>query len=239
MAPQRRLLLAHGAAYALSVLGGLLTVVPLALNGSHFKGRCLLFSRGHWRPEGGLGAPRLQVLEWGPPAACQLPAFVGVFTVLFGAVQSWRSIFYLHRGHDDTPLCSALTLLLSASLLLLSLGSSVTLSLGFQSWCDTVTGQQAAPFSCAEAQATPLYLDVDTTAFYSELTWAQAGLWGVSVLWLALSVLSFLRLYCSHRREVLGPCLAREKELLLGLGCDPQPMTSHPCTHEHPAGHFI
>lgn len=104
----RRLLLAHCAAHALSVVAGLLVVVPLALNGSAFKGRCALFSTGFWRTENltvGEGQAQevthLVVQQWGPPAACQFATFVGVFTVLYGATQSWRSLFYLHRRHDE------------------------------------------------------------------------------------------------------------------------------------------
>ncbi|XP_066575174.1 transmembrane protein 179 [Amia ocellicauda] len=275
MKPERRLLLAHCAAYSLSILGGLAVVVPLALNGSHFKGRCLLFSRGFWRTEnrsgaflgrgadpgveaglwgwpgavseagaagGSVSVSRLVMEEWGPPAACQLPAFVGVFTVLFGAAQSWRSLFYLQQRHDDTLLFSSLTLLLSVSLLCLSLLSSATLSLGFLYWCDTVTDHQTVAFSCPEAQAVPLYLDVDTSAFYSELTWAQAGLWSVTVLWLCVSVLSLLRVCLSQRGlHRGGACLARDKELLLGVGSDPQPTHTHIQTHTHlhTPGHFV
>lgn len=104
----RRLLLAHCAAYTLSIIAGLLVVVPLALNGSAFKGRCALFSQGFWRTENltvGEGESRavthLVVQQWGPLAACQFATFVGVFTVLYGAVQGWRSLFYLHRRHDE------------------------------------------------------------------------------------------------------------------------------------------
>ncbi len=104
----RRLLLAHCAAHALSVIAGLLVVVPLALNGSAFKGRCALFSQGFWRTENltlgegeSIEVTHLVLQQWGPLAACQFSTFVGVFTVLYGAVQGWRSLFYLHRRHDE------------------------------------------------------------------------------------------------------------------------------------------
>lgn len=126
--------------------------------------------------------------------------------------------------------------------------------------------------SCADSQFVPLYLDVDTSSFYTELSLAQVGplldpisrlkaglltvrnslshghlrahsahscwlysdftnakgvsilnllcpqasLWCVTALWLAQSVLSFLRLYHSHSQHISGPCRPREKELLLG-----------------------
>lgn len=104
----RRLLLAHCTAHALSIAAGLLVVVPMALNGSAFKGRCALFSTGYWRaenpgePSGQPGdTSQLVVQQWGPPAACQFATFVGIFTVLYGAAQGWRSLFYLHGRHDE------------------------------------------------------------------------------------------------------------------------------------------
>lgn len=104
----RRLLLAHCTAHALSVAAGLLVVVPMALNGSAFKGRCALFSTGYWRTEDRAeltGQPgdvsHLVVQQWGPPAACQFATFVGIFTVLYGAAQGWRCLFYLHGRHDE------------------------------------------------------------------------------------------------------------------------------------------
>ncbi|XP_023685171.1 transmembrane protein 179 [Paramormyrops kingsleyae] len=230
----RRLLLAHSAAYTLSVLAGLMVVIPLALNGSDFKGRCVLFSQGFWRTENVTGSAekaewvsRLIVQEWGPSAACQFPTFVGVFTVLYGAAQGWRSIFYLHRRHDDTLFSAFLTVLLSLCVLFLSGGASVTFTLGLLSWCNTVTDRGARTYSCAEAQSVPMYLDVDTSSFYTELTTAQASLWCVTALWLSHAVLSFLRLYHSHSQKIRGPCLSREKELLLG-GATVESSVPHP-----------
>ncbi|KAM6953496.1 transmembrane protein 179 [Aplochiton taeniatus] len=219
----RRLLLVHCAAHTLSVFAGLLVVVPLALNGSAFKGRCALFSTGYWRTDNHTELPRapveishLVVQQWGPPAACQFGTFVGVFTALYAAAQGWRSLFYLHGRHDDTLFSSFLTLLLSLCMLFLSGGASVILTLGFASWCDTVTDDNSRPYSCIESQSVPFYLDVDTSSFYTELTLAEASLWFVTALWLTQSILSFLRLYHSHSQHITGPCLPREKEFLLG-----------------------
>lgn len=105
----RRLLLAHCAVHALSIAAGLLVVVPMALNGSAFKGRCALFSSGYWRTEDGIkltdepgdASSQLMVHQWGPLAACQFSTFVGIFTVLYGAAQGWRCLFYLHGRHDE------------------------------------------------------------------------------------------------------------------------------------------
>lgn len=219
----RRLLLAHCAAHALSIVAGLLVVVPMALNGSAFKGRCALFSRGFWtgndqkdiseQPD---NVPQLVVQQWGPLAACQFATFVGIFTVLYGAIQGWRCLFYLHGRHDDTLFSSFLTMLLSVCMLCLSGGASVILCLGFVTWCDTVTDHNKQPFSCADAESVPLYLDVDTSSFYTELNLAEISLWAVTTLWMIQAIVAFLRLYHSHSQNMSGPCRLREKECLLG-----------------------
>ncbi|XP_029967153.1 transmembrane protein 179 [Salarias fasciatus] len=233
----RRLLLAHCAAHALSMAAGLLVVVPMALNGSAFKGRCALFSTGYWRTEeraelSGLPGQedRLVVQQWGPPAACQFATFVGIFTVLYGAAQGWRCLFYLHGRHDDTLFSSFLTVLLSVCVLFLSGGSSVILSLGLSSWCDIVTDNNARPYSCIESQSVALNLDVDTSSFYTDLSLAQASLWCVTALWLVQSTLAFLRLYHSHSQHISGRCLLREKEMLLGYSTSDSgsPSPPHP-----------
>lgn len=219
----RRLLLAHCTVHALCIGAGLLVVVPMALNGSAFKGRCALFSSGFWTGNEREDvshphdiSPHLVVRQWGPLAACQFATFVGIFTVLYGAVQGWRCLFYLHWRHDDTLFSSFLTMLLSTSMLFLSGGASVTLSLGFETWCDTVTDHNKQPFSCADAEFVPLYLDVNTATFYTELRLAEISLWAVTGLWMIQTILAFLRLYHSHSQNMSGPCLLREKECLLG-----------------------
>ncbi|XP_028665752.1 transmembrane protein 179-like isoform X1 [Erpetoichthys calabaricus] len=231
---ERVILVSQCFSYILSVLGGLLVVIPLALNGSHFKGRCLLFTQGFWKQENGTGAdeinssmedsiasPRLVVQQWGPLAACQFTTFVAVFTVLFGAVQTWRSLFYLHKGHDDTFFSAFLTLLLSISFFVLAVVASMLVTIGFQSWCRTVTDQGGLliSHSCEDAQYTNLQLDVDTSAFYTQFGIAQFGLWCISVLWISLAILSFLKVYRNYKHQELGHCLAREKELLLDRSC--------------------
>lgn len=234
----RRLLLAHCAVHALSIAAGLLVVVPMALNGSAFKGRCALFSSGYWtannweEPTGQQeNTPHLVVQQWGPLAACQFATFVGIFTVLYGAAQGWRCLFYLHGRHDDTLFSSFLTMLLSVCVLFLSGGASVILSLGLVTWCDTVTDHNKQPFSCAESQSVQLNLDVDTSSFYTELSLAETSLWAVTVLWMTQSILAFLRLYHSHSQHMSGPCLPREKECLLVYSpSDGLPSPPHPAS---------
>eukprot|EP00061_Rhincodon_typus_P009835 g33636.t1 len=98
-----KLLSTQCCSYLLALLFSLFVVVPLAENGREFKGRCLLFSRAFWREENSTGSliNRFVVEEWGPSAACQFCTFVGFFTLIFCAVQAWRTLFYLCKGHDE------------------------------------------------------------------------------------------------------------------------------------------
>lgn len=218
----RRLLLAHCTVHALSICAGLLVVVPMALNGSAFKGRCALFSSGFWTGDNRETLsdqetkPHLVVQQWGPLSACQFATFVGIFTLLYGSVQGWRSLFYLHGKHDDTLFSSFLTMLLSVCMFFLSGGASVILSLGLVTWCDTVTDHNKKPFSCVEAESVTLHLDVNTSSFYTDLRLAEISLWAVTALWLTQCILAFLRLYHSHCQCMSRPCLLREKQCLLG-----------------------
>ncbi|XP_043931591.1 transmembrane protein 179-like [Protopterus annectens] len=217
---RNKLLFAQCLAYFLAFLCALLVVVPLALNGSDFKGRCLLFSEGFWREENVTGTLvfRFVVNEWGPPSACQFSTFVGVFTLLFAAVQTWRTFFYVYKGHDDTFFSAFLNLLLSVSVLFLTLVASVMVTAGFTMWCDKVTNHGELPGSCEEAQATNLHLDVDTSSFYIHFGIAQFGLWSIWSVWVVLAILAFLKVYRNYKRKELGRSLAREKELLLDCG---------------------
>ncbi|XP_021417301.2 transmembrane protein 179 isoform X2 [Oncorhynchus mykiss] len=67
---------------------------------------------------------------------------------------------------------------------------------------------------CAESQSVPMYLDVETSSFYTELPLAEVALWNVTELWLTHSILFFIHLYHSHSHHINGPCLPREKEPL-------------------------
>ncbi|XP_005988873.1 transmembrane protein 179 [Latimeria chalumnae] len=214
---RNKLLLAQCVAYILALLAAFLAVVPLALNGSDFKDHCLLFGQGYWREENTTGSlvSRFVVEDWGPPSACQFSAFVGVFTLLFSAVQAWRSFFYLYKGHDDTFFSAFLNLLLSVSVLFLTLVAGVMVSVGFNAWCDAVTNHGSLPISCEEAQTMNLHLEVDTSGFYIHFGIAQFGLWAIWTMWVLLSVFAFLKVYRNYKRKDVGQCLAREKELLL------------------------
>uniref|UniRef100_A0A8C7G698 Uncharacterized protein n=1 Tax=Oncorhynchus kisutch TaxID=8019 RepID=A0A8C7G698_ONCKI len=41
------------------------------------------------------------------------------------------------------------------------------------SWCNTVTDDNTRTYSCAESQSVPMYLDVETSSFYTELPLAE------------------------------------------------------------------
>ncbi|XP_072407198.1 transmembrane protein 179-like [Chiloscyllium punctatum] len=213
--------------YVLALLFSLFVVVPLAENGREFKGRCLLFSRAFWREENSTGSliNRFVVEEWGPAAACQFCTFVGFFTLIFCAVQAWRTLFYLCKGHDDTFFSAFLNLVLSCSVLFLTIVACVMISVGFNIWCDVVTDHGNMPLSCEEIQSVNLHLNVDTSAFYVHFRIAQFGLWSIWTIWVLLGVLAFLKVYRNYKRKELARCLSREKELLLDHSLHSRPLS--------------
>ncbi|XP_020378230.1 transmembrane protein 179-like [Rhincodon typus] len=222
-----KLLSTQCCSYLLALLFSLFVVVPLAENGREFKGRCLLFSRAFWREENSTGSliNRFVVEEWGPSAACQFCTFVGFFTLIFCAVQAWRTLFYLCKGHDDTFFSAFLNLLLSCSVLFLTIVACVMISVGFNIWCDVVTNHGSMPMSCEEIQSVNLHLDVDTSAFYIHFRIAQFGLWSIWTIWVLLGVLAFLKVYRNYKRKELARCLSREKELLLDRSLHGRPLS--------------
>ncbi|XP_067847814.1 transmembrane protein 179-like [Heptranchias perlo] len=202
--------------YFLAFLFGFIAVVPLSENGSDFRGKCLLFTRGMWQNENiTVEKQRFVVEEWGPESACQFTTFIGLFTVLFSAIQAWRLLFYLCKGHDDTFFATFLNLLVSTFVVFLIFVASTLVTVGFNMWCDAITENGSMPNSCEELQDTDLELHLDNSSFYDQFAIIQFGLWGGWVAWMAITILAFLKVYDNYRQEDLLDSLVHEKELLL------------------------
>uniref|UniRef100_UPI00398ED05D transmembrane protein 179-like n=1 Tax=Pristiophorus japonicus TaxID=55135 RepID=UPI00398ED05D len=202
--------------YFLAFLFGFIAVLPLWENGSDFRGKCLLFTRGMWQNENiTVEKQRFVVDEWGPESACQFPTFIGLFTALFSAIQAWRLLFYLCKGHDDTFFATFLNLLVSTFLVFLIFVASTLVTVGFNMWCDAITENGSVPNSCEELQDTDLELHLDNSSFYDQFAIIQFGLWAGWVAWMAITILAFLKVYDNYRQEDLLDSLVHEKELLL------------------------
>lgn len=88
--------------YFLAFVFGFIAVVPLSENTEDFGGRCLLFTRGMWQNENiTVSKQRFIVEEWGPESSCSFITFVGIASLILSAVQAWRLLFFLCKGHDE------------------------------------------------------------------------------------------------------------------------------------------
>ncbi|XP_059814402.1 transmembrane protein 179-like isoform X1 [Hemitrygon akajei] len=202
--------------YFLAFLFGFTALVPLSENGSDFGGKCLLFTRGMWQNENmTVEKQRFVVEEWGPESACQFTTFIGLFTVLFSAIQAWRLLFYLCKGYDDTFFATFLNLLVSTFVVFLIFVASTLVTVGFNMWCDAITENGRMPNSCEELQDIDLELHLDNSSFYNQFSIIQFGLWAGWVAWTAVTILAFLKVYDNYKQEDLLDSLVHEKELLL------------------------
>ncbi|XP_054894331.1 transmembrane protein 179 isoform X2 [Poeciliopsis prolifica] len=202
--------------YFLAFVFGFIAVVPLSENSEDFGGKCLLFTRGMWQNENiTVSKQRFIVEEWGPECSCSFITFIGIASLILSAVQAWRLLFFLCKGHDDSFFNAFLNLMISSLVMFTIFLSSTIVSVGFNLWCDAVTESGTMPNSCEELQDTDLELGVDNSAFYDQFVIAQFGLWAAWLSWLGITVLAFLKVYHNYRQDDLLDSLIHEKELLL------------------------
>ncbi|KAK3538200.1 hypothetical protein QTP70_033116 [Hemibagrus guttatus] len=216
--------------YFLAFVFGFIAVVPLSENAEDFGGKCLLFTRGMWQNENiTVSKQRFIVEEWGPQSSCSFITFVGVASLLLSAVQAWRLLFLICKGHDESSSFLNFCLIFHSSIfnaflnLLISLFvvcavflSSTIVTVGFNLWCDAITEGGSMPSSCEDLQDTDLELGLDNSAFYDQFAIAQFGLWAAWLTWLGITFMAFLKVYYNYRQEDLLDSLIHEKEFLLG-----------------------
>uniref|UniRef100_A0A1A8LSF8 Transmembrane protein 179 n=1 Tax=Nothobranchius pienaari TaxID=704102 RepID=A0A1A8LSF8_9TELE len=203
--------------YFLAFVFGFIAVVPLSENTEDFSGKCLLFTRGMWQNENiTVSKQRFIVEEWGPESCCSFTTFIGIASLILSALQAWRLLFFLCKGHDDSFFNAFLNLMISSLMMFTVFLSSTIVSVGFNLWCDAITESGTMPSSCEDLQDTDLELGLDNSAFYDQFAIAQFGLWAAWLSWLGISVLAFLKVYHNYRQEDMLDSLIHEKELLLG-----------------------
>lgn len=88
--------------YFLAFVFGFIAVVPLSENTEDFRGKCLLFTRGMWQNENiTVSKQRFIIEEWGPQSSCSFITIVGIASLVLSAVQAWRLLFFICKGHDE------------------------------------------------------------------------------------------------------------------------------------------
>ncbi|XP_076834589.1 transmembrane protein 179-like [Brachyhypopomus gauderio] len=203
--------------YFLAFIFGFIAVVPLSENTEDFRGKCLLFTHGMWQNENiTVSKQRFLIEEWGPQSSCSFITVVGIASLILSAIQAWRLLFFICKGHDDSVFNTFLNLLFSLLMVFAVFLSSTIVSVGFSLWCDAITEGGSMPSSCEDLQDTDLELGLDNSAFYDQFAIAQFGLWAAWLTWLGITIMAFLKVYHNYRQEDLLDSLIHEKDLLLG-----------------------
>ncbi|CAI9541828.1 unnamed protein product [Staurois parvus] len=217
--------------YFLAFLFSFIAVIPLSENSADFHGKCLLFTEGVWL-SGNVSLERehFTVEEWGPEPACRFSVFTGLVSLLAAALQAWRSLFLICKGHDDSFFYAFLNLLISSFVVFVTFIASTIVSVGFNMWCDAITEKGSMPNSCEELQDRDLELNLENSSFYDQFAIAQFGLWASWLAWLGITILAFLKVYHNYRQEELVDSLIQEKEHLIGKPSPRNPM------HEEKSG---
>ncbi|KAK0143326.1 Transmembrane protein 179 [Merluccius polli] len=232
--------------YFLAFVFGFIAVVPLSENTEDFRGKCLLFTRGVWQNENiTVSKQRFVVEEWAADTSCSFGTAAAIASLVLSAVQAWRLLFLLCKGHDDSIFNAFLNLLISSLVVFTVFLSSTIITVGFNLWCDSITEGGSMPsryintssiavciivcvcipkhllqciagFSCEDLQDSDLELGLNNSAFYDQFAIAQFGLWAAWLTWLGIAVLAFLKVYHNYRQQDLLDSLIHEKDLLLG-----------------------
>jgi len=208
-------LLIHGqlTGCALATLLSLCIIIPIALHEAEFGGHCILYSNGTRNESGFL------VVTWASSASCNYSLITGLLLLGASIYQGYRLAFYLYRDSEGNFISSFMDLLVSGILMIMSLVSAVTITLGFKAWCDTIiSGYQ----SCAGASVQGIdKKDLESlSSFYLQMGTAQFGAWSSWVCCVALTVSALLRACWHHQAENLKASMAKERQRLLKDGYD-------------------
>uniref|UniRef100_A0A671QUA8 Transmembrane protein 179 n=1 Tax=Sinocyclocheilus anshuiensis TaxID=1608454 RepID=A0A671QUA8_9TELE len=208
--PMDNFIFAQCILYFLAFVFGFIAIVPLSENTEDFRGKCLLFTRGCGRTRTSRSLLQLH------HRSCSFITAVGIASLILSAVQAWRLLLFICKGHDDSIFNAFLNLLISTFVVFAVFLSSTIVSVGFNLWCDAITEGGSMPSSCEDLQDTDLELGLDNSAFYDQFAIAQFGLWAAWLTWLGITVMAFLKVYHNYRQEDLVDSLIHEKEFLLG-----------------------
>lgn len=110
--PMDNFIFAQCILYFLAFVFGFIAIVPLSENTEDFRGKCLLFTRGMWQNENiTVSKQRFIIEEWGPPSSCSFITAVGIASLILSAVQAWRLLLFICKGHDECVIAHFIILL--------------------------------------------------------------------------------------------------------------------------------
>jgi len=175
----------------------------------YFRGHCLLFSTGDWREEDG----QFDV-SWASNGLCNYIIFVGVFLFLASVVEIYRLSMHLYRGQDSSFLEAFIDTVISTVLCFVSVIAALIVTLGFDTWCRSITKRFEA---CEDAADNDIDQKdkIDTTGFYMHMGTVQFGVWASWACCVGTSVFAILKLCRYHQQENMRMSMAKARENLL------------------------
>ncbi|OWF50372.1 transmembrane protein 179-like [Mizuhopecten yessoensis] len=212
------LVLSQVTAYFVSFIVSFMLFIPVAVNVNEFGGNCLLYAEGKWVSEANSSVMELESVVWGPSSACGFNIFMGVILMLISMFYVvWESA-YLIKDTDSSWLDAFVTAILSMVICLMLFASSLTLSVGFNSWCTLLTTPPSEILECEFGdyiQFTDKVSNLETRNFYTEMTLAQFAGWMLWLCWLLLTIFAFLKVFRYHQQETFTKSMNRERQRLL------------------------
>lgn len=195
------------AAYSISIILGISTLVSISHHIYDFSGHCLIFSRGKYGDDGDFTP------EWASRFHCVFPLAVAMLTVIYATVKLIRSSVMLYHGTQG-KFSNMFTMVFSALVMVtLSFISGSLVSLGFFTWCDAV--QERFSNGC-EAAAASMTITNNTQHivvknFHSDLVTSQFSVWSSLVVWAFILTVSGKILFEFNERAYIRLSMARER----------------------------
>jgi len=199
--------LSQSAGYTVTFILSLCVLIPMSIHLTNFKGHCALFTTGTFIEDDGRFDP-----NWASCFYCGLTIFVGVLTLITSSVQLIRMIRLMNHGEDSSFLSAFIDTLVALILSLLVLTDAIIVTVGFSSWCTSVTQR----FDSCETASSVMIIGKDSginsSGFFIQLGSVQFGIWTALVCWVLLLVLAARKLFVYHERENMIISMARERQ---------------------------
>ncbi|XP_033733971.1 transmembrane protein 179-like [Pecten maximus] len=212
------LVLSQVTAYFVSFIVAFMLFIPVSVNVNEFGGHCLLYAKGKWVSAANSSQMELENVVWGPSSACGFNIFMGVIVMLISMFYVvWESA-YLIKDTDSSWLDAFMTAIVSLVIFLLLFASSLTLSVGFHTWCSLLTTPPSDILQCEFGdfiQFTDKGTNLETGNFYTEMTLAQFAGWMLWICWLLLTIFAFMKVFRYHQQETFTTSMNRERQRLL------------------------
>lgn len=195
------------AAYSISIILGISTLISISYHVYDFSGHCLLFSRGRYEDTGEFTP------DWASKFYCIFPLVVAGLAVMFATIKLVKSSVMLYHGTQG-KFSHMFKLVFSALIMVvLSFLSGIMVSMGFFNWCDAV--QERFSKGCEAAAASMSITNnsqhIVVKNFHTDLVTSQFSVWSSLVVWAFILTVGGKVLFEFHERAHIRLSMARER----------------------------